>query len=168
MSKRIVAVILARGGSKGIPKKNIIDFCGKPLISWSISHIVQLIKLMRFMPVSTVRRLLTFQFHMGRLPLGVMKNFLPRQRPLVIVGALSQIEKVTSVVDLVVFLQATSPLREPVDTDNSIRVLQNNEADSLFSAPVLEDFFIWEYQDNLLTSVNYDHERYLRSQGVKP
>ena len=33
-----VAVILARGGSKGIPNKNIIDFCGKPLLSWTIEH----------------------------------------------------------------------------------------------------------------------------------
>ena len=38
--KNIVAVIPARCGSKGIPKKNIIDFCGKPLIAWSVEHIV--------------------------------------------------------------------------------------------------------------------------------
>ena len=35
---KICAVILARGGSKGIPNKNIIDFCGKPLLSWTIEH----------------------------------------------------------------------------------------------------------------------------------
>ena len=34
----IVAIIPARGGSKGIPKKNIMDFCGKPLIAWSIEQ----------------------------------------------------------------------------------------------------------------------------------
>ena len=33
---KIVSVILARGGSKGIPKKNIVDLCGKPLIAWTI------------------------------------------------------------------------------------------------------------------------------------
>ena len=32
----ILAVILARGGSKGIPKKNIVEVCGRPLISYSI------------------------------------------------------------------------------------------------------------------------------------
>ena len=31
-----VAIILARGGSKGIPRKNIVDLCGKPLLAWSI------------------------------------------------------------------------------------------------------------------------------------
>ena len=35
---RVDAVILARGGSKGISGKNIIDFCGKPLIAWTIEN----------------------------------------------------------------------------------------------------------------------------------
>jgi pseudaminic acid cytidylyltransferase len=34
-------VIPARGGSKRIPKKNIIDFCGKPMIAWSIESALQ-------------------------------------------------------------------------------------------------------------------------------
>ena len=34
--KKIIAIILARGGSKGIPGKNIKKFCGLPLIAWSI------------------------------------------------------------------------------------------------------------------------------------
>ena len=36
LGKRIVAIIPARGGSKRIPRKNIVDFCGKPLIAWTI------------------------------------------------------------------------------------------------------------------------------------
>ena len=35
-NKKIIAIIPARGGSKGIPKKNIKPFCGKPLIFWTI------------------------------------------------------------------------------------------------------------------------------------
>jgi len=37
----VVAIILARGGSKGVPKKNIIDFCGKPLIAWTIDNCIK-------------------------------------------------------------------------------------------------------------------------------
>ena len=37
----VVAIILARGGSKGIPGKNIIGFCGKPLITWTIEQLQQ-------------------------------------------------------------------------------------------------------------------------------
>lgn len=36
MSKKNIAIITARGGSKRIPKKNIKDFCGKPIIAYSI------------------------------------------------------------------------------------------------------------------------------------
>ena len=32
-----VAIIPARGGSKGIPKKNLADFCGQPLLAWTIA-----------------------------------------------------------------------------------------------------------------------------------
>lgn len=36
--KKVLAIIPARGGSKGLPGKNIIDFCGKPLINWTIDE----------------------------------------------------------------------------------------------------------------------------------
>lgn len=36
-----LAVIPARGGSKRIPRKNIRDFCGKPIIAWSIEAALQ-------------------------------------------------------------------------------------------------------------------------------
>ena len=38
MHNNIIAIIPARGGSVGIPRKNIIDFCGKPLLAWSIEQ----------------------------------------------------------------------------------------------------------------------------------
>lgn len=37
-NKKMVALICCRGGSKGIPGKNIKDFCGKPLLEWTIKH----------------------------------------------------------------------------------------------------------------------------------
>ena len=36
MDDKVTAIILARGGSKGIPNKNILDFLGKPLVAWSV------------------------------------------------------------------------------------------------------------------------------------
>ena len=38
---KIIAIIPARGGSKRIPKKNIIDFMGKPMIAWTIEAAVK-------------------------------------------------------------------------------------------------------------------------------
>ena len=38
MKGKIIAIIPARGGSKGIPGKNLIPINGRPLIEWSINH----------------------------------------------------------------------------------------------------------------------------------
>ena len=38
MSKNLICLICCRGGSKGIPEKNIKDFCGKPLLGWTLEH----------------------------------------------------------------------------------------------------------------------------------
>jgi len=35
---KISAILIARGGSKGIPRKNLLNFCGKPLLSWTIEQ----------------------------------------------------------------------------------------------------------------------------------
>lgn len=41
MNKKKIAIITARGGSKRIPRKNIKDFCGKPIIQYSIDAAIQ-------------------------------------------------------------------------------------------------------------------------------
>ena len=38
---RISSIILARGGSKGLPNKNILEFSGKPLLAWTIDHCIK-------------------------------------------------------------------------------------------------------------------------------
>lgn len=40
-SKKPYAIITARGGSKRVPKKNIRDFCGKPIIAYSIEAAIE-------------------------------------------------------------------------------------------------------------------------------
>ncbi|SUD98993.1 3-deoxy-manno-octulosonate cytidylyltransferase [Psychrobacter phenylpyruvicus] len=42
-----VAVIPARGGSKRIPRKNIKEFCGKPMIAYSIEAAINLVALIK-------------------------------------------------------------------------------------------------------------------------
>ena len=44
MNKGILGIIPARGGSKGIKGKNLVDLCGKPLIYWSIKTGIELKK----------------------------------------------------------------------------------------------------------------------------
>lgn len=41
---RVLALIPARGGSKGIPRKNLVDLGGRPLIAWSIETALELVR----------------------------------------------------------------------------------------------------------------------------
>ena len=68
--------------------------------------------------------------------------------------------------DLVVFLQATSPMREPDDIQHAINTLAREEADSLFSACRVEGF-VWRIEkDASVHSFTYDHQHRPRRQDA--
>ena len=168
-NKTIVAIILARGGSKSIPKKNIIDFCGKPLIAWTIEQTLQS-KHIKEVYVSTEDKEIV---DVSR-KYGVRIIWRPAELATdtsssesAILHAISEIGK-SKKIDLVVFLQATSPLREENDIDNAIEKFISEQADSLFSASVLEDFCIWESINNELKSITFDYKNRGRRQDRKP
>ena len=164
---RIIAIIPARGGSKGIPGKNVIDFCGKPLLAWSIEHALSS-PLVNEVYVSTDDDTIA----------AVAKKYgaLVIKRPDEISGdtatsesalkhALTEAQKINSTrIDYVVFLQATSPLRETRDIDNAVNKIISENADSLFSGADLKDFCIWKRSDGILDSVNYDYRQRGRRQ----
>ena len=156
----IVCIIPARGGSKGIPKKNIIDVCGKPLVAWSIEQALGSKYLTNNVFVSSDDdKILDIASSFGankiKRPHDISSDTASSESSLI--HAISIIEGRNKKVDLVVFLQATSPLRQSIDIDNAIEEFINKEVDSLFSASQLEDFFIWTYDENrVLKSLNYD------------
>ncbi len=166
---KIVAIIPARGGSKGIPKKNIVPFRGKPLLAWSILH-ARRAKLVDGVFVSTDNE------EIAKVALRYGAKVI--KRPAEISGDTATSESalehaVTSIrehegleIAYVVFLQATSPVREPIDIDNAIRKIKTERADSLFSGAELRDFGIWARKNGKLTSVNYDYRTPLRRQEV--
>lgn len=167
--KNIISIIPARGGSKSIPKKNIIDFCGKPLIAWSIEQSLKS-KYIRGVYVSTDDKEIV----------GISENYgakiIRRPNELatdtsssdeVLLHAISEIEKLGRI-DLVIFLQATSPLREKDDIDNAIEKFFSEDSDSLFSAAVLEDFCIWEDTEKGMRGVSFDYLNRGRRQDRKP
>lgn len=165
--KSIIAIIPARGGSKGIPKKNIIDFCGKPLLAWSIQQALDS-SLVNEVYVSTDDTEIA----------AVAKKYGAQviKRPEEISGDTAKSEDALkhvivevqknnpAKIDYVVFLQATSPLREARDIDNAINKIISENADSLFSGADLKDFCIWKKVDGVLNSVNYDYRQRGRRQ----
>lgn len=163
------AIIPARAGSKGIPGKNLLDLCGKPLIAWSILQARAASRIDSVWVSSDGDEILGIA---GEYGAGTIR------RPEEIAGdtassesawlhAIDVIEQQTGEpVDLVVGMQATSPIREPSDLDAALSVYAEGHYDSLLSVSPIEDFFVWEEkEDGSFVSVNYDYRnRKLRQQ----
>ena len=163
MSPKTIAVIPARGGSKSIPKKNIASFCGKPLLAWSILQ-AKGATLVQEVYVSTddadiaeVAR--TYGAKVINRPQDISGDTDASESALA-----HAIAEIGGDISYVVFLQATSPLRESSDIDNALRTIQKEKADSLFSGAEVGDFYIWTKKDGTLRSVNYDYKDRKRRQ----
>ena len=165
----VACIIPARGGSKGIPNKNIYDFAGKPLIYWSIKQALasSMINCGVYVSSDSDEILdLSEQFgaHPIQRPDDLSTDFATSESALI--HAQNEISK-ASEIDAIIFLQATSPLREHHDLDQGIQQFQKQGVDSLFSSTELEDFFIWTNHDNRLESLNYDYHNRKRRQDVQ-
>ena len=130
MSKRIIAVIQARSGSKGIPKKNIYPINGYPLISYTIAAANES-KLISKVLVSTDSE----EF------VDVAKSFgaeAPFLRPANLSGdkimsvdslhhaVLQAEDHFDETYDIVIELPCVSPLRDASDIDNALELLIKN------------------------------------------
>ena len=164
-----VAIILARGGSKGIPGKNIIDFCGKPLITWTINNCIEGGADSVWVS-SDSDEILSISEKFGakliKRPDRISGDFATSES-----AWLHAIEHIKLIdekpIDWVLAPQVTSPLREAKDICNGIAIAKENKFDSLFSCSVAEDLFFWQ-SDILgnLDSVNYDWRNRKRRQDI--
>ena len=158
---RISCIILARGGSKGIPKKNIVDFCGKPLISWTILQALKAEGVSDVWVSSDSKEILEVATHYGAnaivRPKEISGDFDSSESAWM--HAIDLIEQESShPIDYVLAPQATSPLRHSRDFSNAIKQIQEERADSLLSVAEVEDFFLWKKGHGSVSSVNYDYK----------
>lgn len=170
MMKNIVAIILARGGSKGILGKNIINFCGKPLICWTIEQLKQAKDINAIWVSSDDEKILTVSRESGaeiiNRPDEISGDFATSEQGWL--HALECIESKSGEVDIVVAPQVTSPLREVTDIECAIKDFRVQECDSLFSCSVAKDFYFWKNDaKGRLTSVNYDYKNRKRRQDIE-
>lgn len=164
---KIITIIPARGGSKGIPAKNIINFCGKPLIAWSILQAREAQLVDEVFVTSDSDEILSVAEKYGATPI---------KRPLDLstdtasseAALLHALNSISYSPDLVIFLQATSPLRDSKDIDAAINSLLKQNADSLFSAALLDDFCVWNKTDKGLHGLTFDPWNRGRRQDREP
>ena len=164
----IVAIIPARAGSEGIPSKNIIDFCGKPLLAWSVIHALQTTEINSVWVTSDGDDVLKVAENYGanviKRPKNISSNIATSESAWI--HALNEIEKNHDKIDLIVGMQATSPIREPGDLSLAINTLIENNYDSLLSVSELEDYFIWEIHNGIPRPVNYDKNKRKMRQNI--
>ena len=165
---KIVSIILARGGSKGIPQKNIIDFCGKPLLAWTIEHSLN----------GGVDSVYVSSDSDEILDVGENYGARSIKRPKEISGdeatsesgwlhALDIIESESGSIDWIFAPQVTSPIRSPDDVSSVLKLTELEEFDSIFSVAKIEDYFIWSRgENNKLKSLNYDYKNRKRRQEI--
>lgn len=165
----VVALIAARGGSKGIPDKNIVDFCGRPLLAWSVTQASAAEGLDEVWVTSDSDAILTCAADNGarviRRPPELATDDASSEGAWL--HAIDEIERQSGPVDLVVAMQATSPLREPSDLERGLADFRRQQCDSLFAAAEIGDLFIWTRHDGSLDSVNYDWRNRARRQDVE-
>ena len=159
MSKAItnVALIPARGGSKGLPKKNILPFNGKPLIAWTIEQALDSALIDRVIVSTDCRQIAEIALKYG----AEVENLRPFE--------ISTDEASTEDVMLyeskvllknrirpknLILLQCTSPIRLPGTIDRALEEYTEADADSLLSVMKCHRFF-WFKDTNIVSSYNY-------------
>jgi len=165
----VIAIIPARGGSKGILNKNIVNFCGKPLLVWSIEQIKQAKGISSVWVSSDSKKILSIAEKFGantiHRPSSLAKDTSSTESALL--HAIEKIEEQGKPIDLVLAAQATSPLRETKDIEKALKDFKTQQCDSMFSCAVLKDFFIWKkLPNNNLISFNYDYRNRKRHQEI--
>lgn len=138
MIPKILALIPARGGSKGIPKKNIRPLYGKPLIAWTIEQAQQSKHISRIFVSTDDAEIAAIAEKYGvEVPFLRPEEFSRDNSPTAdaIIHTVDNLEKLGEQYDLIVLLEPTSPLRKMRDIDNAIETFLKNidEVDSLVS-----------------------------------
>ena len=161
-----VAIIPARGGSKGIPHKNIIEFCNKPLLVHSIEQALGCPRITNTYVSSDSKKILKVAEDSGALPIERPPEIAgdTASSECALIHAVGSIKKKPKVI---VFLQPTSPLRTSAHIDNALQKFIDDGADSLFSAVDAGDVCLWESTVSP-RSITYDYRERKRRQEFPP
>jgi len=127
MSK-ILGIIPARGGSKGILRKNIKEICGKPLIAWTIESAKKSKLLDKFVVTTEDKEIAKISKKFGA---DIIKR--PAKLATDEADTISVLKHVLEHIDadIVVLLQCTSPIRDDDLIDRCIKKFQETKTDSL-------------------------------------
>ncbi|MDP2939780.1 MAG: acylneuraminate cytidylyltransferase family protein [Candidatus Omnitrophota bacterium] len=145
-NKSILAIIPARGGSKGLPQKNILPLVNKPLIAWTIKQALKSKYLDRVivstdsLEIARISKKYSAEIPFLR-PSGLASD--KAKMTDVVLHVIDWLKKRGKIYDLIMLLQPTSPLRSSEDIDKSIKLLFKKKARAIVSVCVSEHHPYW-------------------------
>ena len=175
-NKTFLAIITARGGSKRLPRKNVLDLCGKPLIAYSIEAGLKSKYISKVVVSSDDKEILQISQNFGA-------NIIKRPKELAsdtattfdaIKHTIDSLEKF----DYIVLLQPTSPLRSEKHINEAIELLEEKNADAIVSVCEMEHSPLWSntlpqdgsmknfLKDEVINKRGQDLEKYYRLNGA--
>lgn len=172
--KRVLAIIPARSGSKGLPGKNVRDLCGKPLIAWSIEQGLACEYIDTVLVSTDGEEIAAIAAQCGAR--------VPFLRPAVLAGdaassidvllhAIDYLEGLGEIYDYIVLLEPTSPLRDVLDISEALELLIGSEGVEsvvgVTKAEASHPSFLFVVQDGLLRPMSGSQPTGLRRQDIK-
>lgn len=169
----ILAVIPARGGSKGIPNKNIRIFAGKPLIAHTISQAKLSRRVSRIIVSTESERIAEVARRYGAEVPFLRPKHLAKDRSLVVDAIVDLLEKLKTTEkyfpDLLVLLQPTSPLRKSSDIDKAVDLLLRRRTNAVLSVCRTEQLvFTKDSRDRLRLESNPSFLKLTNRQALPP
>ena len=136
-NKKCLAVILARGGSKGIPKKNIYEINGHPLISYSLEAAKNTDKIDKIVVSSDSNEILKVSKKYGVDKVIKRPKYLSNDRATsadaLYHAVIESEKKFNCKFDYIVELPCVSPLRDHNDINAALKILASDKYDSVVS-----------------------------------
>jgi CMP-N,N'-diacetyllegionaminic acid synthase len=178
--KKLLAVIPARGGSKRLPRKNILDLAGKPLIAWTIEAALGSKYIDRVIVSTDDKEIATISKKYGADVPFMRPSELATDEAKsvdVVLHLLEKLKKIREKYDYIILLQPTSPLRTTQNIDDSVELLQARKSDAVISVCKVEHSPLWcnlipdddlsNFLDHsILNKRSQDLEQYYRLNGA--
>lgn len=174
--KTFLAIIPARGGSKRLPRKNILDLAGKPLIAWTIEAALKSKYINKVVVSSDNSEILAIAQKCGA---EIIKrpDELARDTATTFETVKHAVENLEEY-DYIMLLQPTSPIRNADHIDEAIELLLAKEADAVVSVCEMDHSPLWSntlpddrsmnrfLRDDVLNKRSQDLEKYYRLNGA--
>jgi CMP-N,N'-diacetyllegionaminic acid synthase len=175
-NKTFLAIIPARGGSKRLPRKNVLDLNGKPLIAYSIEAGLKSKYIDKVIVTSDDDEILTISERYGADTIKRPDELASDTATTfdAIKHAMENCERY----DYIILLQPTSPLRNEKHIDEAIELLESKNADAVVSVCEMDHSPLWSntlndslsmsdfLKDEVVNKRSQDLEKYYRLNGA--